>query len=42
MSQRITKAVETYGLLLEGQMGNQRERSIELAVRLLTDNIRIV
>ena len=42
MSRRITKAAETHGLLLEGQMGNRRERSIELAVRLLIDNVRIV
>jgi hypothetical protein len=36
---RITEAAEANGLLPEGQMGNRRERSTELAIRLLTSGI---
>lgn len=40
ISRRITEAAETHNLLPEGQMGNRRERSTELAVKLLTSSIR--
>ncbi len=36
---RITEAAETHNLLPEGQMGNRREQSTELAIRLLTGGI---
>jgi hypothetical protein len=40
ISRRITEAAETHNLLPEGQMGNRRERSTELAIKLLTSSIR--
>ena len=37
IGQRIAKAVETYQLLPEGQMGNRKEQSIELAIQIVTN-----
>ena len=42
IGKRIAKAAETYRLLLEGQMGNRKERSTELAIRVVTDVVFIV
>ena len=38
--ERITEAAEKHGLLPANQMGNRKNRSTELAVRLLIDQIR--
>jgi hypothetical protein len=40
VAERITEAAETHKLLPDNQMGNRRNRSTELAVRLLTDQIQ--
>jgi len=40
IARRITDAAESQGLLPEGQMGNRKNRSTELAVRLVTEAVR--
>lgn len=40
MGERITSAAEANGLLPDEQMGNRKERSTELAVRLVTEAVR--
>ena len=40
VAERVTEAAESNGLLPANQMGNRRGRSTELAVRLLTDQVR--
>ncbi len=40
MGNRIAEAAETHNLLPEGQMGNRRQRSTELAIRLVTEAAR--
>lgn len=40
VAERITEAAERNGLLPLNQMGNRKGRSTELAIRLLTDQIR--
>ena len=39
MCNRIADAAEEYRLLPEGQMGNRRERSTELAIRMVTEAV---
>ena len=39
IGRRIADAAEEHGLLPEGQMGNRRERSTELAIRMVTDSV---
>jgi hypothetical protein len=36
---RMAEAAETYRLLLEEQIGNRKGRSIELAIRMVTDAV---
>ena len=39
IGKRIAEAVETHRLLPEGQMGNRKERSTELAIRVVTNAV---
>jgi retron-type reverse transcriptase len=39
IGRRIADAAESHQLLPEGQMGNRRERSTELAIRMVTDTV---
>ena len=39
VSRRVADAAEDHQLLPEGQMGNRRERSMELAIRAVTDAV---
>ena len=41
IGQRIANAIEEYHLFLEGQIGNKRGRSIELAIRMVVEAARI-
>ena len=42
IGKQIAEAAETYRLLPEGQMGNRKERSTELAIRVVTNAVFIV
>jgi len=39
-TRKVTTAVEAYGLLPDEQMGNREYRSTELAIRLVTVQVR--
>ena len=42
IGKQIAKAAETHRLLPEGQMGNRKECSTKLAIRVVTDIVFIV